>query len=82
MPLRTCIATHQKLPQNQLLRFVNVKGVPTPDPSRRLPGRGIYIVPTAENLALAIQKKAFAHRLKTNRPPLPWEDIRKLLPNP
>ncbi|NBV54089.1 MAG: DUF448 domain-containing protein, partial [Proteobacteria bacterium] len=40
MPLRTCIATHQKLPQNQLLRFVNVKGVPTPDPSRRLPGRG------------------------------------------
>lgn len=82
-PLRTCAGTGQKLPQSQLLRFVNVGGVPTPEvmlhPSKRAPGRGVYIVPTSQALASAAKRKAFAHRLKTNRPPPEWSEIAPFL---
>lgn len=81
-PLRTCAATGRKLPQAQLLRFVAVGGVPTPEVmlgTARAPGRGVYIIPSAENLALAVKKKAFAHRLKTNRPPPEWGLIQPYL---
>lgn len=82
IPLRTCAATGQKLPQSQLLRFVNLNGVPTPEVmlgTARAPGRGVYILPTAENLALAVRKKAFAHKLKTNQPPPEWSAIQPYL---
>ncbi|PZP38841.1 MAG: DUF448 domain-containing protein [Pseudomonas fluorescens] len=81
-PIRTCVATGKKLPQNELVRFVNVGGVPTPERClgpHRAAGRGVYIQPNAQALAMAIKKKAFAHRLKTNRPPLTWEEIEPLL---
>ncbi|RYG58778.1 MAG: YlxR family protein [Alphaproteobacteria bacterium] len=82
-PIRTCAATGQKLPQAQLLRFVNVGGVPTPEvllhPTRRAPGRGVYIVPTPDALAAAVKRKAFANRLKTNQPPVAWTEIAPFL---
>ncbi|RYG61050.1 MAG: YlxR family protein [Alphaproteobacteria bacterium] len=82
-PIRTCAATSQKLPQEQLLRFVNVSGVPTPEvllhPTRRAQGRGVYIVPTPEALAAAVKRKAFANRLKTNQPPVGWSEIAPFL---
>ncbi len=82
-PIRTCAGTGQKLPQAQLLRFVNVKGVPTPEvmlhPTQRAAGRGVYIVPTPEALAAVIKRKTFAHRLKTNRPPVAWDEIAPFL---
>jgi len=78
-PLRTCLATGQKLPQRQLLRFVNMQGVPTPDPAQKLPGRGAYRLVTEQNLALAIKKKAFAHKLKTHLAPPTWGQISALL---
>lgn len=84
-PLRTCSGTGQKHPQNALLRFVSVKGVPTPEVMlgpHRAPGRGVYILPTAEALAAAIKRKTFAHKLKTNRPPPPWQEIETFLSNP
>lgn len=77
-PLRTCLATNQKLPQNQLLRFVNINGTPTPDPTRTHPGRGAYLVPTKDAYQQALQRKAFAHKLKTTNPPLPWPEVAKL----
>jgi len=79
IPTRTCAGTGQKLPQWQLLRFTNVRGVPTPDPLRQAPGRGVYILPTPEALALAVKKKAFAHKLRTNRPPPAWDEIQAYL---
>lgn len=77
-PTRTCVATGLKLPQPQLLRFVNVEGVPTPEillGKSRAPGRGVYLQPTEQALAAAVRRKAFAHRLKTSKPPLPWAEI-------
>jgi predicted RNA-binding protein YlxR (DUF448 family) len=71
---RTCMGTGIKLSPAQLVRYTNVKGVPTPDvpgqPKR--PGRGAYLQPTPEALAAALKKKAFARHLKTNQPPLMW----------
>lgn len=85
-PLRTCAGTGEKRLQSELLRFVAVKGVPTPEfylhPTQRAPGRGVYTLPNAEALALAVKKKAFAHKLKTNRPPPAWEEIAQKLDNP
>jgi predicted RNA-binding protein YlxR (DUF448 family) len=83
-PQRTCAATHTKHPQSALLRFVNIKGVPTPEAllgPRRAPGRGVYILPTPEALAIAVKRKVFAHRLKTNQPPLPWAEIAPFIPS-
>ncbi len=83
-PLRTCAATGQKHPQSALLRFVNVAGVPTPEVmlgTTRAPGRGVYVLPTPEALAAAVKRKAFANRIKTNRPPPAWEDILPFLQN-
>jgi len=81
-PIRTCAGTHTKHPQSALLRFVNVGGVPTPDVllgPHRATGRGVYILPTEAALAAAVKRKSFAHRLKTNKPPVPWAEIAQLL---
>lgn len=84
-PLRTCAGTGQKHPQGDLLRFVSVKGVPTPEvmlhPTLRAAGRGVYVLPTPEALAAAVKRKSFAHRIKTNRPPPPWDEIVPYLKN-
>lgn len=89
LPTRTCAGTGEKHPQAALMRFVNVKGVPTPEcllgygvpggPKGRAPGRGVYVLPTPEALAQAIKRKVFAHRLRTNQPPPPWEAFAPLL---
>lgn len=82
-PLRTCAATNQKLPQSQLLRFVNVEGVPTPEilfGKSRAKGRGVYIQPTESAYLAAVKRKVFAHRLKTSQPPPPWAEIAPYLP--
>lgn len=81
-PLRTCAATHQKHPKSALLRFVNVAGVPTPDPTQTLPGRGTYILPTEAAYTAALKRKAFAQKLKTNRPPPTWPEIAALAKPP
>lgn len=84
IPLRTCAGTGQKHPQSALLRFVNVQGVPTPEVmlgATRAPGRGVYVLPTPEALAAAVKRKAFANRIKTNRPPVAWDDILPFLKN-
>lgn len=78
-PLRTCLATGEKHPQSALLRFVNVKGTPTPDPTRSLPGRGAYLTPTEAAYTAALKRRAFAQKLKTNQPPPPWSEIAALL---
>ena len=80
-PTRTCAGTGTRHPQGQLLRFTNVNGTPVPDlPAQsRKPGRGVYILPTPEALAAAVKRKTFAHKLKTNKPPLSWSEIEPLL---
>ena len=80
-PVRTCCGTGQRLPQAQLLRWVNVGGVPTPDPTRVLPGRGAYTLPSVAAVQAALKRKAFAQKLKTNQPPGGLEQLAQMLDN-
>ena len=83
-PIRTCSGTGQKHPQQNLLRFVNVEGAPTHEillGPHRAPGRGVYVQPTETAYLAAIKRKTFAHKLKTNKPPLPWAEIAAHLPS-
>lgn len=68
-PLRTCVATRQKLPQPELLRCVAHTAADgsvqiVPDPHRKFPGRGAWIRPTVEAWNVAMQRKALTRALK------------------
>lgn len=64
-PERRCIATAETRPQAELLRFVvGPEGQIVPDVAGKLPGRGLWLTPTREALALAIKKNAFARAAK------------------
>lgn len=66
-PLRRCIATGQVLPRASLLRFaVAPDGTLVPDLAAKLPGRGFWILPTPENMALAIKKGRFSQAARKN----------------
>ncbi|MGP6172940.1 YlxR family protein [Corynebacterium sp. A21] len=67
--IRTCIATKERKPDTQLLRLVvdpddNARVIP--DPTRRLPGRGAWIVPNLTALELAEQRRAFGRALRVS----------------
>lgn len=73
IPLRTCIATRSTQPRDTLLRVVaqtrdNGDIVIVPDPHCCLPGRGAWITPHAQALALAEKRHAFSRALKVPAP--------------
>lgn len=60
-PQRRCIATGTVADQDALLRFVVAPtGALVPDLQRRLPGRGLYLMPTRVAIDTALKKRAFA----------------------
>lgn len=64
-PERLCIVTRNALPPDQMLRFVvGPDGQLTPDLKRKLPGRGVWVTLSAEQVEQAIRRKAFAKSLK------------------
>ena len=63
--IRRCAATHETLPEAELIRFVaDLDGVIFPDPAARAPGRGVWVRSTREAVDLAVKKNAFARGLK------------------
>jgi len=64
-PERKCIATNEVLPKDQMIRFVvGPEGQLAPDLRAKLPGRGLYLMPTREAFAQAAKKGAFARAAK------------------
>ncbi len=64
---RRCIATGIDLPKNQLLRFVlSPEHVVTFDAAHKLPGRGLWLTPQKDALALAMRKNLFAKSAKAS----------------
>jgi hypothetical protein len=60
-PLRRCLATRAVRPKAALLRFVvGPDGTLVPDLAGRLPGRGLWITPERDIMALAAAKNLFA----------------------
>ena len=64
-PERRCIATGVIGDPEVLFRFVlDPNGVVTPDPERKLPGRGAWVTATRSAVEQAISRKAFARTFK------------------
>ncbi|WP_328701811.1 YlxR family protein [Aestuariimicrobium ganziense] len=59
-PIRTCIGCRRTAPQAELQRYVVVDGRATPDPSRRLPGRGSWLHDDPTCLDQALRRGAFS----------------------
>ena len=60
-PLRRCIVTRKVRPRRLLMRFViGPQGELVPDVAARLPGRGLWLMPRRDVLALAVRKNIFA----------------------
>lgn len=60
-PIRRCLASGERLPQDQLLRFVvGPENELVPDLAARLPGRGLWIRPERSLLEKALARGLFA----------------------
>ena len=58
---RTCIVTRRTLPVDALIRFVVAPDATVvPDLRRRLPGRGVWVTASAEQVLTAERKRLFA----------------------
>ena len=66
-PLRTCAVTGESVDRSALLRFVlDPAGQVTFDMGKRLPGRGIWLIPRRDVLETAIKRNAFARSAKSD----------------
>jgi predicted RNA-binding protein YlxR (DUF448 family) len=64
-PTRLCIATRTPRPAEEMIRFVvGPDDTVVPDIRRRLPGRGVWVTATAETVAQAVVRNAFARSLR------------------
>ena len=64
-PNRTCVATREVRPVDELIRFVlDPVGILTPDLKGRLPGRGAWVTASRQTLDDAIRRKCFARSMK------------------
>jgi predicted RNA-binding protein YlxR (DUF448 family) len=64
-PARTCLATREVVPIEQMIRFVAAPdGSVVPDLSRNLPGRGAWVTASREAIEKAIAQKAFSRAFR------------------
>ncbi|WP_325051364.1 MULTISPECIES: YlxR family protein [Pseudonocardia] len=67
-PVRTCVGCRTRVAACGLLRVAVVDGVLTPDPRRRLPGRGAWLHLDPECLDRAERRSAFPRALRVPGP--------------
>ena len=78
VPIRTCIATGEKKPKNELMRFVlSADGKIITDPKDQAKGRGANLSMNVEAFDLAIKKHALERALKYTKK-LSSEEIENL----
>ena len=64
-PERRCIATMERRPQSEMIRFVlGPDDQVVPDIAARLPGRGAWVTASADALQQAVKRGAFARAFK------------------
>lgn len=66
-PLRRCALTRERLPKQDLIRFVLApNGEIVPDLKERLPGRGVWVTAAHDRVLEAAKRNVFARALKTD----------------
>jgi len=67
--LRTCIATHQKMAKNDLIRLVfdSLSKTLHVDLKGKMKGRGANITPSIDSLEIAFKKRALERALKLEK---------------
>ncbi|MDZ7576607.1 MAG: YlxR family protein [Candidatus Nanopelagicales bacterium] len=68
VPVRTCVGCRRRGNQSDLLRAVARGSDLIPDDSGRQPGRGAYLHPDLECLALAERRRAWTRALRVTGP--------------
>ncbi len=64
-PVRTCLATRENVPIEDMIRFVAAPdGTVVPDLSRSLPGRGAWVSASRKAIEKAIAQKAFSRAFR------------------
>lgn len=63
-PVRTCVGCRRRCRDVDLLRVAVADEALVPDPRRRLSGRGAWIHPVEECVALAEQRRAFDRAMR------------------
>jgi predicted RNA-binding protein YlxR (DUF448 family) len=64
-PQRTCLATRENVPVEEMIRFVVAPdGTVVPDLARTLPGRGAWVSARREAVERAIKEKAFTRAFR------------------
>ena len=64
-PVRTCLATRENVPVEQMIRFVAAPdGSVVPDLARNLPGRGAWVSASRETIEKAIAQKSFSRAFR------------------
>jgi len=79
VPLRQCVATHERLPKKELCRIVKTpEGQICIDPTGRLNGRGAYLKKSQVALELAIKKQALQRALECPIPDEVFDQLKDL----
>jgi predicted RNA-binding protein YlxR (DUF448 family) len=75
-PVRTCLGCRKRGDKSSLLRVVARNGEVVVDQSATLSGRGAWVHPTLECVAVTIARKAFSRALRVDGP-LQAEQVRE-----
>lgn len=76
IPMRRCIATGEQLPKKELIRVVkNKEGEVFVDTTGKKNGRGAYIKPSVEAVAIAKKKNIFKRALDIEIPESIYEEL-------
>ena len=77
VPLRSCIACHQKQPKRNLIRIVRrPEGTIEIDPRGKLSGRGAYLCSTQRCWEMALEQGKLGRALKCRIGPDQVEELR------
>lgn len=80
IPMRTCVATKEKLPKQELIRIVRTpEGEVIIDESGKANGRGAYLKKSLEAIEKAKKTKALSHHLEIEIPGQIFEELKNLV---
>ena len=66
VPMRRCIGCMESKPKGELLRIAFYEGRLSADPGGKAKGRGVYLCPNGDCIALARKKHALQRNFKQN----------------